>query len=425
MPRTPYRRAHCACASLLGCSMPADRPDSASYSMADFTAVRKFDSHTHVNSSTPAGLLEQAERDGFEILSINVDYPAFNPHEEQYRIALELQQRAPQRFHFAATFSMEGWGTPGWSERATAHLRGRRCHGARAVKVWKNIGMSFRDSGGQARHARRRGLRPGVAQDRSARRAGDRPSRRAAQLLAAARPDDDRERSRLFPRASRVLHVPASGDAFVRRPDRRARPLPGPCSAKLRFVGAHLASLEWSVDELAALPRSYPQAVVDMAARMTNVQAQSSEHHDAVREFFIRYQDRMLYATDLTQSADDTPAEIAQEAARVWRADLEVSRHRRITARRGSAAGRARPVIAAGSHRQDLLRERAGRVLAQTAMTSMSRRRMAASADSCAPVSVISTSTSSRSMILCRHMRPNFELSVTAITCAPLRPSCG
>ena len=64
--------------------------------MADFTAVRKFDSHTHVNTVDTTGLLAQAERDGFEILSINVDYPAFNPHEEQYRIALEMQQRAPQ-----------------------------------------------------------------------------------------------------------------------------------------------------------------------------------------------------------------------------------------------------------------------------------------------------------------------------------------
>ena len=54
---------------------------------------------------------------------------------------------------------------------------------------------------------------------------------------------------------------------------------------------------------------------------MTNLQAQSGEHYDAVREFFIRYQDRILYATDLTQSAETTPAEMAQEAARVWRAD--------------------------------------------------------------------------------------------------------
>src|SRR5690349_19931315 len=123
-----------ATACLFGCSVPAGRPDSpATYSMADFAAARKFDAHTHGNSLASGGLLEQAARDGFEILSINVDYPAFNPHEEQYRMALILQQREPQRFHFAATFSMAGWGTPGWSERVAAHLQDAKAHGARAV----------------------------------------------------------------------------------------------------------------------------------------------------------------------------------------------------------------------------------------------------------------------------------------------------
>ena len=54
---------------------------------------------------------------------------------------------------------------------------------------------------------------------------------------------------------------------------------------------------------------------------MTNVQAQSSEHPAAVREFFVRYQDRILYATDLTQGVDTPAAEVAQEAATRWRSD--------------------------------------------------------------------------------------------------------
>src|ERR1044072_6556352 len=144
MLRTQIVALTVACASLLGCSLPATQParpasDASSYSMADFTAVRKFDSHTHVNTIDTTGLLAQAERDGFEILSINVDYPACNPMEEQYRIALELRPRTPQQFQFAATFAMAAGGTPGWSECAAAHLPEAVGHGARAVKVWKNI----------------------------------------------------------------------------------------------------------------------------------------------------------------------------------------------------------------------------------------------------------------------------------------------
>ena len=184
--------------------------------------------HPRQHRSTPAGLLEQAQRDGFEMLSINVDYPGVQP----------ARGTVPHRARAAAARAAAGFSSPRPSRWKAGALRAgpsasrRICedavsHGARAVKVWKNIGMSFRDQQRQARDARRSGLRPGVAPDRSAGRAGDRPPGRAAQLLAAARPDDDRERPRLLPRASRVLHVPASGDAFVRGPDRRARPLPG------------------------------------------------------------------------------------------------------------------------------------------------------------------------------------------------------
>lgn len=311
-----------ASACLFGCSLPAERPDArATYSMADFAAARKFDSHTHVNSLDPGGLLEQAQRDGFELLSINVDYPAFNPHEEQYRIALELQQREPRRFHFAATFSLDGWDSPGWSERAAAHLDDAVAHGARAVKVWKNIGMSFRDRNGKLVMLDDPGFDPvwrkiealGVPV------IGHLGEPRNCWLpLDQMTTENDRGYFREHPEYYMYLHpeMPSYEDQIAARNRFLDR-----APAQLRFVGAHLASLEWSVEELARFLDKYPRAVVDMAARMTNVQAQSSEHYDAVREFFIRYQDRILYATDLTQSADAAPAEIAQEAARVWRAD--------------------------------------------------------------------------------------------------------
>lgn len=315
-----------ACASLLGCSLPADRPDSAtgqsaSYSMADFVGVRKFDAHTHVNAVDTTGLLAQAQRDGFEILSINVDYPAFNPMEEQYRIALELQQREPQRFQFAATFSMEGWGTPGWSERAAAHLEEAVGHGARAVKVWKNIGMSFRDANGKLVMLDDPGFDPvwrkiaalGVPV------IGHLGEPRNCWLpLDQMTTENDRGYFREHPEYYMYLHpeMPSYEDQIAARDRFLAR-----APANLRFVGAHLASIEWSVEQLARFLDTYPKAVVDLAARMTNVQAQSSANYDAVREFFVRYQDRILYATDLTQSADATPAEIAQEAAAVWRKD--------------------------------------------------------------------------------------------------------
>ncbi|HEV8332988.1 MAG TPA: amidohydrolase family protein [Steroidobacteraceae bacterium] len=321
--RTPSILALLAASvSLLGCSIPADRPDAqATYSMADFAAARKFDSHTHVNSLDPGGLLEQAQRDGFELLSINVDYPAFNPLEEQYRIALELQRREPRRFHFAATFSMAGWDNPGWSDRVSEHLRDAASHGALAVKVWKNIGMSFRDRNGKLVMLDDPGFDPVWRQIEAlgVPLIGHLGEPRNCWLpLDQMTTENDRGYFREHPEYYMYLHpeMPSYEEQIAAR-DRFLVRAP----QKLRFVGAHLASLEWSVDELARFLDRNPHAFVDLAARMTNVQAQSSERYDAVREFFIRYQDRILYATDLTQGADTTPAEVAQEAATRWRAD--------------------------------------------------------------------------------------------------------
>src|SRR5208283_678817 len=69
----------------------------------------------------------------------------------------------------------------------------------------------------------------------------------------------------------------------------------------LKFMGAHLASLEWSVERLAEFLDRNPDAVVDLAARMGQVQYQSNRDRAKVRRFFIRYQNRLLYGTDVEQ----------------------------------------------------------------------------------------------------------------------------
>jgi predicted TIM-barrel fold metal-dependent hydrolase len=66
----------------------------------------------------------------------------------------------------------------------------------------------------------------------------------------------------------------------------------------MRFVGAHLGSLEWDVDELAKRLDKFPNMAVDMAARIPHLQHQTIQDREKVRNFFIRYQDRLIYATD-------------------------------------------------------------------------------------------------------------------------------
>jgi predicted TIM-barrel fold metal-dependent hydrolase len=123
----------------------------------------------------------------------------------------------------------------------------------------------------------------------------------------------------LHPEQPRYEELMAARDRFVSRHPR------------LAFVGAHMASLEWSVEELARFLDGHPNATVDLAARMTQVQYQSKADRHKVRQFFIRYQDRVLYGTDLTdnpltpadraQNPPILPGQFPEEADAFWRSD--------------------------------------------------------------------------------------------------------
>src|SRR3954467_7494592 len=128
----------------LATSASASAAAGGSYSEADFARVPKFDVHVHDNVARDA-LLDIARKDNFELLSINVDYPDFPPLKLQAKAAEEHEAQDPKIFHFATAFSMDGFGEPGWSERAIATIDAAVAKGAVAVKVWKNIGMVVKD----------------------------------------------------------------------------------------------------------------------------------------------------------------------------------------------------------------------------------------------------------------------------------------
>ena len=309
--------------AMLLSTMPATArsagPAEAPYSMADFSHVAKFDAHVHANVAGST-FLDQARADGFELMSINVDYPDFPTVAAQHAAALALAQAEPARFHWATTFSMDGFGQPGWTDRVNGELASAVAEGARAVKVWKNIGMVERNAAGELIMLDDPGLAP----------VADRIQALGVPLIAhQAEPhncwlpleqmttDNDREYFSKHPQYHMYLHpeMPGYEDLMAAR-DRFVGAHPG-----LAFVGAHMASLEYDVDRLATFLDRYPNATVDLAARMTQVQYQSVRDRDKVRDFFIRYQDRLLYGTDLTLNPDSDPAEFRREAHAFWASD--------------------------------------------------------------------------------------------------------
>jgi predicted TIM-barrel fold metal-dependent hydrolase len=301
-----------------GCTDPASKTVTPEfYSAADFAGVRKFDAHVHANTSS-AVFLEQARADNFELLSINVDYPDFPSLAAQEEAALNQAAVDPERFHFATTFSTADWGGKAdWAATVNAKLDQAAARGAVAVKVWKNIGMSLRDTNGKLVMIDDPGFDPVFAHVRAMGLPliGHLGEPRNCWLpLTEMTTNNDRSYFREHPQYHMFLQPQMpSYEAQIAARDRRLERTPD-----LRFVGAHLASLEWSVDRLAAFLDTHPNAVVDMAARMTNLQYQSHLGRDEVRDFFIRYQDRILYGSDLTFDPDSDPAEFRQEAHTTW-----------------------------------------------------------------------------------------------------------
>ena len=304
------------CAALSACATPGE---IGTYTASDFAGVRKIDSHVHVNVQDDA-FIDQATADNFEILSINVDYPAFPSVAHQAEVAHHYAEANPERFHFATTFTMQGFGQPGWADRANAAIDAEVARGAVAVKVWKNVGMVERDANGQLIFIDDAGLNPifsHLAATGVPLIAHQGEPYNCWLPLDQMTTANDRAYFSEHPEYHMYLHpeMPRHEDLMARRDAMVSR------NPTLHFVGAHMASLEWSVDAMSKFLDAHPNAVIETAARMAQIQYQSVRDRQKVRDFFIKYQDRILYGTDLTLNPDEDVAAFRQAAHEVWTND--------------------------------------------------------------------------------------------------------
>ena len=305
------------------CSKPGEQQNTAPshYTMADFNRVTKIDVHVHANSES-TGFVEQAQADNFRLLSINVDYPDFPALEQQAKIAEHFVLQHKGVFNYATTFSMLGSDLPEWQQQVTTSIDRAVEHGAIAVKVWKNIGMDFRDKNQQLVMIDDAKLDPIFThiQDLGIPLIGHQGEPKNCWLpVEEMTVNNDKEYFANHPQYHMYKHpeMPSYEDQMQARNNMLNK------HPDMHFMGAHLASIEWSVDQLAAFLDQYPNAVVDLAARMGQVQYQSKLDREKVRNFFINYQDRILYATDLTQSPDSDAEVFKQQAHSKWLEDWQ------------------------------------------------------------------------------------------------------
>lgn len=278
--------------------------------------LHKIDAHIHQNVNRTA-IIHEAQKEGFRLLTINTDVKDFIDTEEQRTIAIECGKHSPGSLNFIATFSLAGWGISGWQEKTLHEIKKGWEKGAIAVKMWKNIGMELRDKNGDFVMADHPVFSPvydylikhGIP---LAAHFGE--PRNCWLPLDEMTVTSDKEYFSKNPEYHMYLHknYPSYEEQLSAR-DRVLQKYPG-----LRFIGLHLASLEWSVEKVADWLDTFPNAGVDLAERVCHLQYQAIDQHKKVKEFVEAYQDRIIYGTDQIDDGSIDAGELRNTIREKW-----------------------------------------------------------------------------------------------------------
>jgi predicted TIM-barrel fold metal-dependent hydrolase len=264
------------------------------YCAVDFEKVQKIDAHFHY-LATDGRYLEFASSLNFGLLSPNLVWE--RTIDEQLKISESFLQAFPGKYAFFGTFSVDSFNYPDFAAKTITIIKECIKAGATGIKIWKNIGMVLKDPDGRYVMIDDPAFEPvfKYLEENKIPVIGHLGEPKDCWLPYESMTDpSDLNYYKKNLQYYMYLHpeVPSYDEQINARDNILKK------YSDLDFIGAHLASLEWSVDELAKRLDSYPNLKVDLAARMNHLQNQSNIDWEKVRNFMIKYQDRILYATD-------------------------------------------------------------------------------------------------------------------------------
>jgi len=293
---------------LVGCSGTPDKQEL-------YTQMTKVDAHVHIRTEDPA-IMEHAKTEGFKLLTINTRSESQEYIDRQKHAAIEMNELYPAEISWLATFSMENFEEAGWADGVILELQESLDRGAVGFKIWKDIGMTFRDSLDNFVFLDDPLFEPVLDFMESSgftllTHIGE--PKNCWLPIDSMTVNGDKSYFKENPQYHMYLHpdypsherlMESRDHVLARHPD-------------LHMVGAHLGSLEWDVDVLAERLDRYPNFAVDLAARVCHFQVQDRQK---VIDFILKYQDRILYATDMSVSGDGFE-ERKERIESEWRSD--------------------------------------------------------------------------------------------------------
>jgi predicted TIM-barrel fold metal-dependent hydrolase len=265
-------------------------------------SFERIDTHNHIHRSAPA-LVAAMEREGWRGLSICDareigDQPSILP--EMIAGTVQFHRESKGRWAWATTFDARDFEKRDFAAHVIGDLERDFAREAIAVKIWKNVGMGIRARSGEYLLPDHPSLLPIYE---AVQKAGKTLICHLAEPDGAWLPLDDPANTETgYLKNHPEWHMYGRPDAPSKETILAARDRVVARHPKLRVIGCHLGSNEEDLGRLAKRLDALPNFVVDVASRVRYLMAGDRAK---TREFVLRYQDRLLYATDFTLGADE------------------------------------------------------------------------------------------------------------------------
>jgi hypothetical protein len=302
-----------------GSASPAAGPRQDDLALKSFAAIHPIDAHVHVFKTDPAfqAMLERLNLKLLNILVMDDTLPYRKELRPQVEDAQTLVYSSRGHVALCTTFDPYKSDSQTFAADAIKQIDQNFAEGAVAVKIWKNIGMEIKDGNGRFIMADDPRFDP-VYKDIAAR--GKTLLSHQAEPDVAWGPPDPSDPTWSYYKENPQWYVGDTAGFPSKQTILDARDHVLANNPNLRMVGVHLGSMEKDLDNIAKHLDKYPNFAIDTAARMEYLMMVPPEK---ARAFLIKYQDRIIYGTDLdflaSASIPDTLKDWQSTYRRDWR----------------------------------------------------------------------------------------------------------
>ncbi|MBV9081980.1 MAG: amidohydrolase family protein [Acidobacteriaceae bacterium] len=275
-----------------------------------FTAIEPIDAHAHVVKVDPEfyTFLHRLHLRLVDIVVANREDAEFPTLESKIAAAQAFVNGSNGKAVLCTTFDPFHFSDRDFATNAVRQLNRDFARGAVAVKIWKNVGMELKDQSGKFVMPDDFRLEP-IYKDIAAH--GKTLIAHLAEPDSCWQPPNKNSPDYRYYSQHPEWYMYNQPDHPRKATIIEARDHILEQNPELRVVGAHLGSLETNLDEIAQRLDRYSNFAVDTAARVIYLAMQPREK---ARQFLIKYQDRILYGTDLSLSAGQN----TQTAINAW-----------------------------------------------------------------------------------------------------------